>query len=60
MLTPKFTDQDLTHITLGHDSNALVWPKGPPSDDDTEEDELDSYKNERYLRLGVYSPDLCL
>lgn len=50
----KFTDQDSVSNTLGNDSNALVWPKGPS--DDAEEDELDNHKTERYLRLGAPSP----
>jgi hypothetical protein len=49
-------DQKLTPNTLGKDSNALVWPRGPP--DDGEENELNIYKNERFLRIGMYSLDL--
>jgi hypothetical protein len=44
---------------LGQDSNALVWPSGPPSDD-AEEDELANYTNERFQRLGVHRPALIL
>ena len=46
-------DQNTTPNTLGKDSNALVWPRGPPDDD--AEEELDNYKNERFLRLGMRS-----
>lgn len=49
-------NQDSTPKTLGKDSNALVWPKSPP--DDAEEDELDNYKNERFLWLGDNVSDL--
>jgi len=46
--------QDSTTKTLGKDSNALIWPRGLP--DDVTEDELDSYRNERLLRLGMHFP----
>lgn len=47
-------DQDSLSATLGKDSNALVWPMGPP--DNAEEDVLINFKNERFMRLGNYRP----
>ncbi|RDB21277.1 Translation initiation factor eIF-2B subunit epsilon [Hypsizygus marmoreus] len=49
--------QDSIQETLGKDSNALVWPTGPP-DVDAEEDEINNYKNERFMRLGDDASDL--
>lgn len=37
---------------LGKDSNALVWPRGPPDEED-DEDGMENYKNLRFMRLGA-------
>lgn len=53
MCTKPYPDQDSIPTNLGENSNALIWPKGPPADSD-EDDELDNYKNERFMRLGKF------
>ncbi|KAF9456787.1 nucleotide-diphospho-sugar transferase [Collybia nuda] len=50
-------NQDSYPNVLGEQSNALVWPKGPPVDND-EEDELANYNNERFMRIGDDASDL--
>ncbi|KAG6878693.1 hypothetical protein C0993_011508 [Termitomyces sp. T159_Od127] len=42
--------------TLGKDSNAIIWPAGPP--DDAEEDDITTFQNERFMRLGDNASDL--
>lgn len=39
-------------MNLGVNSNALVWPKGPPDDDEEDLDDVENYRNQRYMRLG--------
>lgn len=47
-------DQELIDKTnFGRDSNAIVWPKGPPDEEDDEEGP-ENFKNQRYMRIGVY------
>ncbi|GLB35041.1 putative nucleotidyl transferase [Lyophyllum shimeji] len=48
--------QDTMPKTLGADSNALVWPTAPG--EDTDEDEISNFKNERFMRLGDDASDL--
>ena len=38
---------------LGKDSNAIVWPRGPPEEED-EEEGPENFKNQRYMRIGVF------
>ncbi|KAJ3561900.1 hypothetical protein NP233_g9905 [Leucocoprinus birnbaumii] len=38
-------------IDLGKDSNALVWPNGPPDEED-DPDDVENYRNQRFMRLG--------
>ncbi|KAH0583976.1 hypothetical protein H2248_009559 [Termitomyces sp. 'cryptogamus'] len=45
-----------SHKTLGNDSNAIVWPIGPS--EDAEEDDIATFKNERFMRLGDNASDL--
>ena len=55
-LTHKREDQDpLLATLLGESSNALVWPRASPGEDD-EEEEIIRLKNERFMRLGNYIP----
>ncbi len=46
-------DQDTIkgNLSLGRDSNALVWPRGPP-DEEEDNDDVESYRNQRFMRLG--------
>jgi len=37
---------------LGKDSNAIVWPRGPPDEEDDEEGP-ENWKNQRFMRLGT-------
>jgi translation initiation factor eIF-2B subunit epsilon len=46
-------DQDAFASSLGKDSNALIWRKGP-SEDDEDEDGPDNYSNLKYLRIGTF------
>ncbi|KIM49219.1 hypothetical protein M413DRAFT_438384 [Hebeloma cylindrosporum] len=44
---------------LGKDTNAIVWPRGPPDEDEDEDDEgPENYKNQRFMRLGDSASDL--
>jgi hypothetical protein len=43
-------------ITLGSDSNALVWPRGP-SEEDEDLESVENFNNRRLMRIG---PDLPL
>jgi translation initiation factor eIF-2B subunit epsilon len=47
-----FTDQKPIPAMLGKDSNALVWPRGTP-DEEEDEDGIENYKNQRFMRLGL-------
>lgn len=42
-------------MNLGVNSNALVWPKGPPDDGEEDLDDVENYRNQRYMRLGPYT-----
>lgn len=42
------------NLNLGNDSNALVWPKGPPDEEDLED--VENYNNQRFMRLGSCAP----
>ncbi|KDR81526.1 hypothetical protein GALMADRAFT_239531 [Galerina marginata CBS 339.88] len=42
---------------LGKDSNAIVWPRGPPDEEDDEEGP-ENYKNLRFMRLGDNASDI--
>lgn len=44
------------NINLGKDSNALVWPKGPPDEEDL--DDVENYNNQRFMRLGDDASDI--
>ena len=47
-------DQGLIDKTsLGKDSNAIVWPRGPFDEEDDEEGP-ENFKNQRYMRIGVF------
>lgn len=48
-------DQELIDKTsLGKDSNAIVWPRGPPDEED-DEDGPENFKNQRYMRIGEFT-----
>lgn len=48
-------DQNLIDKTsLGKDSNAIVWPRGPPDEEDDEEGP-ENFNNYRYMRIGTFS-----
>jgi translation initiation factor eIF-2B subunit epsilon len=36
---------------LGKDSNAIVWPRGPPDEEDDEEGP-ENWQNQRFMRIG--------
>ncbi|KAL6305413.1 nucleotide-diphospho-sugar transferase [Sparassis latifolia] len=42
---------------ISEGSNAVVWPRGPPSEED-EEDGVESYDNQRLMRIGDNASDL--
>ena len=42
-------------IELGVNSNALLWPKGPP-DEDEDLGDVENFRNQRFMRLGLYIP----
>ncbi|KAH9946000.1 nucleotide-diphospho-sugar transferase [Epithele typhae] len=48
--------KDVAEI-VGQDSNALVWPRGSPEEED-ELDERESYNNQRLMRMGDDASDL--
>ena len=37
---------------LGEGSNAVVWPQSPSEDEEEEADEVESYNNQRLMRIG--------
>jgi translation initiation factor eIF-2B subunit epsilon len=41
-------------LNLGTGSNALVWLRGPP-DEEEDLDDVENYKNQRFMRLGAFS-----
>ncbi|KDQ60712.1 hypothetical protein JAAARDRAFT_190866 [Jaapia argillacea MUCL 33604] len=43
---------------LGKDSNAIVWPKGSPEEDDEDVDEVETFNNQRLMRIGDDATDL--
>ncbi len=52
ILTSRADQEDAARI-LGKDSNALVWPRGSPADDEDELDEREHYNNLRLMRIGT-------
>ncbi|KAI0341739.1 nucleotide-diphospho-sugar transferase [Trametopsis cervina] len=49
--------QENAPAILGEGSNAIVWPKGPPADDE-DADEVERFNNQRLMRLGDTGSDL--
>ncbi|KAF9453228.1 nucleotide-diphospho-sugar transferase [Macrolepiota fuliginosa MF-IS2] len=45
------------NFNLGKDSNALVWPRGPPDEEEDIED-VENYNNQRFMRLGDDASDI--
>ncbi|KXN85472.1 putative translation initiation factor eIF-2B subunit epsilon [Leucoagaricus sp. SymC.cos] len=45
------------NLNLGKNSNALVWPRGPPDEEEDTED-VENYKNQRFMRLGDNASDI--
>ncbi|EMD38428.1 hypothetical protein CERSUDRAFT_113582 [Gelatoporia subvermispora B] len=43
---------------IGEGSNAVVWPARYPHDEDEEEDGVESYSNQRLMRIGDNASDL--
>ncbi|KIK59771.1 hypothetical protein GYMLUDRAFT_44223 [Collybiopsis luxurians FD-317 M1] len=50
--------QDSIAVTLGSESNAIVWPSSRPDEDDDDEDDVENVKNQRFMRLGDSASDL--
>ncbi|KAF5365596.1 hypothetical protein D9758_003234 [Tetrapyrgos nigripes] len=50
-------DEELIKAKLGTDSNAIIWPRDPP-DEDEDEEGIENYKNQRFMRLGDDVADL--
>ncbi|KAK0459629.1 nucleotide-diphospho-sugar transferase [Desarmillaria tabescens] len=48
--------QSSISVQLGKDSNAIVWPRGAPDDED--EDDVENHANQRFMRLGDDPSDL--
>lgn len=46
-----YADQDSGYSALGKDSNAIVWPRGAPDEEDVENP--DNYTNMRFMRIGL-------
>ncbi|THU86422.1 nucleotide-diphospho-sugar transferase [Dendrothele bispora CBS 962.96] len=44
--------EDSIKAQLGSDCNAIVWPREAP-DEDEDEEGVENYKNQRFLRLGL-------
>ncbi|EIN07464.1 nucleotide-diphospho-sugar transferase [Punctularia strigosozonata HHB-11173 SS5] len=53
------SDEDNTDI-LGADSNGIVWPRGPSTEEDEEIDEVENFTNQRLMRIGDTASDLDL
>ncbi|KAF9567546.1 nucleotide-diphospho-sugar transferase [Agrocybe pediades] len=54
------SNQDSINKTaLGKDSNAIVWPRGPPEEEDDEEGP-ENYRNQRFMRLGDTLSDVAI
>ncbi|KAH9934642.1 nucleotide-diphospho-sugar transferase [Fomitopsis serialis] len=49
-----------TNICLGSGSNAVVWPQSHSEEEDEEIDEVESYNNQRLMRMGDTASDLDL
>ncbi|KAK0450768.1 nucleotide-diphospho-sugar transferase [Armillaria borealis] len=50
------TGQSSIFVQLGKDSNAIVWPRDAPDDED--EDDVENHTNQRFMRLGDDPSDL--
>ncbi|PPQ75415.1 hypothetical protein CVT24_012981 [Panaeolus cyanescens] len=44
--------------TLGADTNAIVWPRGPPEEEEDDEEGPENYKNQLFMRLACDGTDL--
>ncbi|KAK0503156.1 nucleotide-diphospho-sugar transferase [Armillaria luteobubalina] len=49
-------NQSSIFVQLGKDSNAIVWPRDAPDDED--EDDVENHTNQRFMRLGDDPSDL--
>ncbi|KAF5330335.1 hypothetical protein D9619_005811 [Psilocybe cf. subviscida] len=47
-------------VSLGKDTNAIVWPRGPSADEDEDDEGPETFKNQKFMRLGETAPDLGL
>ncbi|KAI0928588.1 hypothetical protein AcW2_004551 [Taiwanofungus camphoratus] len=52
--------QDSVTAILGEGSNAIVWPRGPSESDEEDEEGVESYNNQRLMRIGDTASDLDL
>ncbi|KIY68593.1 nucleotide-diphospho-sugar transferase [Cylindrobasidium torrendii FP15055 ss-10] len=43
---------------LGDESNAVLWPKTPPDDEGEDEDDVENFRNLRFMRIGDTCSDL--
>ena len=50
----EIEDQENAPGILGEGSNAIVWPQGPPEDDE-DADEVERFDNQRLMRIGILS-----
>ncbi|XP_006458207.1 hypothetical protein AGABI2DRAFT_64187 [Agaricus bisporus var. bisporus H97] len=46
----------LGNLNLGKDSNALLWPRGSPDEEDDVED-VENYRNQRFMRIASASDE---
>ncbi|KAK7467011.1 translation initiation factor eIF-2B epsilon subunit, GEF [Stygiomarasmius scandens] len=51
------SNQESTRAQLGVESNAIIWPRDAP-DEDEDEEGVENYKNQRFMRLGDDASDL--
>ncbi len=56
LMSPPDPGQPSLVPRLGQDANAIIWPKAPPDDDD--EDDVENYRNQRYMRIGLFESAL--
>lgn len=40
-------------MSLGKDTNAIVWPRGPSADEDEDDEGPETFKNQKFMRLGM-------
>ncbi|PPQ70755.1 hypothetical protein CVT25_000076 [Psilocybe cyanescens] len=53
------SQDSIDRSALGKDSNAIVWPRAPPDEED-EVEGPENYENQRFMRLGDTASDVVL